>query len=144
MVAVAYSVIHFLRSLPECAGLPAIVRSDSLTTIQLVQLQARASGNANLVRNARSLKAASTELQHMFSHTGDLWNEVADAMAMMACRRVQMAPEALACLRLEAETRLASTVVHERVDQRVKQHWLAFSGKRCSESRIPWSWHVKS
>ena len=88
-----------------------------MTTIQLVQLQARASGNAHLVRNARSLKAASTELQQIFSHTGDLCNEVADAMAKMACRRVQMASGASTCFRLKAETRLASTVVHERVGQ---------------------------
>ena len=103
----AYLIIHFLRSLQECADLPAIVRSDCLTTVQLVQSQARASGNADLVRNARSSKSVSTELQHIFSHTGDLWNEVADAMAKLACRQVRMAPEALACLRLEAETRLA-------------------------------------
>ena len=69
-VAVAYLIIHFLRSLSERAGLPAIVRSDGLTTVQLVQLRARASGNADLVRNARSLKAVSTELQHIFSHRG--------------------------------------------------------------------------
>ena len=43
-VAVAYLIIHFLRSLPECAGLTAIVRSDNLSTVQLAQLQARASG----------------------------------------------------------------------------------------------------
>ena len=115
-VTAAFLVIHFLRSLPGCAGLPAIVRSDSLTTLQLVQLQARASGNAVLVRNARLLKTPCTELQHLFSHTGDLWNEVADVMSKMACRCVRMAPEALACLLFEAGTRLAGTGACERVD----------------------------
>ena len=37
-------------------------------------------------------------------------------MAKLACRQVRMAPEALACLRLE-ETRLANIIVHERVVQ---------------------------
>ena len=111
-VAVACLIIHFLRSLPVCAGFPAIVRSNSLTTVQPVQLQARASGNADRVRNARSLEAVSTELQHIFfSHRRP------DAMAKLACRQVRMAPEALACLRLEAETRPASTDVHECVVQ---------------------------
>ena len=105
------------------------MRSDSLTTLQLVQLQARASGNAVLVRNARLLKAACTELQHLFSHTVDLWNEVADVMAKMACRRVRMAPEALACLRHEAETRLVGTGVCERVDHQSGSMFGAESAK---------------
>ena len=108
------------------------MRSDSLTTLQLVQLQARASGNAVLVRNARLLKAACTELQHLFSHTVDLWNEVADVMAKMACRRVRMAPEALACLRLEAETRLVGTGVCERVDHQ--------SGSMCGAESAKLFW----
>ena len=132
--AVAYLIIRFLRSLPECAGLPVIVRSHSLTTIQLVQLQARASGNADLVRNGRSFKAVSTELQHIFSHAGDLWNEVADAMAKTACRQVRMAPEALACLRLEAEMRLASIVVHEPVVQQC--------GPACGTASVCFFWEA--
>ena len=69
-VAVAYLKIDFLRSLPECTGLPATVRIDSLTTVQLVQLQARASGNADLVRNAAGESSEHRVAAHFFSHRG--------------------------------------------------------------------------
>ena len=147
-VAVAYLIIHFLRSPPECAALPAFVTSDSLTAVQLVQLQATASGNADLVRNARSLKAVSTELQHIFvtqGTCGTRWLTQWRRRHVVKCG--WLLRHCLACVSMRRRSwpaPLCMSVWFRSVDQRVEQHWLGCSGNRCSESPITWSWHGKS
>ena len=116
-VAVVYLVIHFLRSLPECAGLPAMVRSDSLATIQLVQLQARAFWQ----RRCCEAREGVEKQRAQGCSTCFLTPGTCGTRWLTQWRRWHVAEcgwplRPLACLRLEVEMRLASSVVHERVD----------------------------
>ena len=83
--------VLLLVQLDVCPSQPATIFSDYLPAVEVIGGNKRASHNVNLVQSARRALALAgsrreVTLEHVPSHAGIQWNEVADRTAKAAIR----------------------------------------------------------